>query len=52
MPLFEKLARLMADGRLKQAVDTVYPLSDVRKAVEKAQEEFRSGKVVLSMDCA
>ncbi len=27
-------------------------LSDVRKAVEKAQEEFRSGKVVLSMDCA
>ena len=49
---YEKLARLMADGRLKQAVDTVYPLSDVRKAVEKAQEEFRSGKVVLSMDCA
>ena len=49
---YDKLARLMADGRLKQAVDTVYPLSDVRKAVEKAQEEFRSGKVVLSMDCA
>ena len=49
---YDRLARLMADGRLKQAVDTVYPLSDVRKAVEKAQEEFRSGKVVLSMDCA
>ena len=39
-------------GRLKQAVDTVYPLSDVRRAVEKAQEEFRSGKVVLSMERA
>ena len=49
---YDKLARLMADGRLKQAVDTVYPLSDVRKAVEKAQEEFRSGKVVLSMERA
>ena len=49
---YDKLASLMAAGRLKQAVDTVYPLSDVRKAVEKAQEEFRSGKVVLSMDCA
>ena len=49
---YDRLARLMADGRLKQAVDTVYPLSDVRKAVEKAQEEFRSGKVVLSMGCA
>lgn len=47
---YDKLARLMADGRLKQAVDTVYPLSDVRRAVEKAQEEFRSGKVVLSME--
>lgn len=47
---YDKLARLMADGRLKQAVDTVFPLSDVRRAVEKAQEEFRSGKVVLSMD--
>ena len=49
---YDKLARLMADGRLKQAVDTVYPLSDVRRAVEKAQEEFRSGKVVLSMERA
>ena len=49
---YDKLARLMADGRLVQAVDTVYPLSDVRRAVEKAQEEFRSGKVVLSMDRA
>lgn len=47
---YDKLARLIADGRLKQAVDTVYPLSDVRRAVEKAQEEFRNGKVVLTMD--
>lgn len=46
---YDKLARLMADGRLVQAVDTVYPLSEVRQAVEKAQEEFRNGKIVLKM---
>lgn len=49
---YDKLARLMADGRLKQAVDTIYPLSEIRQAVEKAQEEFRHGKIVLSMERA
>lgn len=46
---YDKLARLMAEGKLVQAVDTVYPLSEVRQAVEKAQEEFRHGKIVLKM---
>ena len=36
----------------RSGVTLVYPLSDVRRAVEKAQEEFRSGKVVLSMERA
>lgn len=40
----------MAEGSLVQAVDTVFPLSEVRRAVEKAQEEFRNGKIVLKMN--
>ena len=47
---YDKLARLMAEGSLVQAVDTVFPLSEVRRAVEKAQEEFRNGKIVLKMN--
>lgn len=46
---YDKLARLMAEGSLVQAVDTVFPLNEVRRAVEKAQEEFRNGKIVLKM---
>ncbi len=44
---YDKLARMMGQGTLKQAVDTVYPLSEVVQAVAKAQEEFRNGKIVL-----
>ncbi len=47
---YDKLARMMGAGALKQAVDTVYPLSEVVQAVEKAQEEFRNGKIVLKME--
>ncbi len=46
---YDKLARMMGQGTLKQAVDTVYPLSEVVQAVAKAQEEFRNGKIVLKM---
>lgn len=46
---YDKLARLMAAGSLVQAVDAVYPLNEVKQAVARAQEEYRSGKVVLSM---
>lgn len=47
---YDKLARMMAAGSLMQAVDTVYPLSEVCQAVARAQEEFRDGKIVLKMD--
>ncbi len=46
---YDKLARMMGEGALKQAVDTVYRLSEVVQAVAKAQEEFRNGKIVLKM---
>lgn len=43
------LAGWMAEGALAQAVDSVYPLEDIRKAAARAQEEYRGGKVVLDL---
>ena len=44
------LARLMAEGKLAQAIDSEYPLEDIQAAVTRAQEEERGGKVVLCLD--
>jgi NADPH:quinone reductase-like Zn-dependent oxidoreductase len=46
---YTRLAQMMADGTLVQAVDSQFPLSDIKHAVEKAQEEFRNGKIVLNI---
>lgn len=46
---YDKLAYLMAEGKLAQAVEKIYPLAEVKDAVARAQEEFRGGKIVISM---
>lgn len=46
---FSDLARLMLAGALTQAVDSTFPLTEVRAACHRAQQESRSGKVLLDL---
>jgi len=46
---YDHLAAMMADGKLCQAVDSIYPLSDIINAVTRAQEEYRGGKIILQI---
>lgn len=46
---YSQLASWMQQGKLTQAIDTVYPLRDVAQAAENAQQEFRAGKIVLDL---
>ncbi|MFI3244490.1 MAG: 2-enoyl thioester reductase domain-containing protein [Akkermansia sp.] len=43
------LADIMAAGKLTQAIDSVYSIDDIQSAALKAQEEYRSGKVLLKL---
>ena len=44
------LAHLMAEGKLSQAVERCYSLSEITEAVTHAQQEHRSGKILLKMN--
>lgn len=46
---YSKLAHWMSEGKLTQAIDSTYGLDQIKEAVTKAQEEFRNGKILLSM---
>lgn len=46
---YSQLAAWMANGGLVQTIDSIYPLTQVRTAVARAQQEFRSGKVLLDL---
>ncbi len=46
---YGRLAGWMAEGKLKQAVDSEYRIEQVREAAARAQEEYRHGKVVLRL---
>ena len=43
------LAEMMRNGDLTVAVDQIYPMSDFKVAVLRAQESGRSGKVILDL---
>jgi NADPH:quinone reductase-like Zn-dependent oxidoreductase len=43
------LAEMMRNGDLAIAVDQIYPMSDFKKAVLRAQDSGRSGKVILDL---
>ncbi|KAG8919028.1 hypothetical protein FRC01_001516 [Tulasnella sp. 417] len=47
MPLLEKL---VAEGKIRGAVDSVYPFSDVLKAYDRIMTGHASGKVVVQVD--
>ncbi len=46
--IFDKIFKMISDGVLKAPVDSVYPMKDVDKALARASENSRSGKVMLS----
>ena len=48
--LFNELAKLSAAGKLKIAIEKVYPLSEVKAAVSAALQEKRAGKILLKLD--
>lgn len=43
----EELARLVDQGELRPAIDSVFPLEDARAAFERSMARGKSGKVVL-----
>ncbi|KAG9043219.1 hypothetical protein FS837_009864 [Tulasnella sp. UAMH 9824] len=47
MPLLEKL---VAEGKIRGVVDSVYPFSDVLKAYDRIMTGHASGKVVVQVD--
>lgn len=46
--LFAKIFKLIENGTLKAPVDSVYPIRDISKAMERAAQGGRMGKVLLS----
>ncbi len=42
-----ELTRLAEEGRLRPAIDEVFPLAEARKAFERAEVNHRPGKIVL-----
>ncbi|MEM6884396.1 MAG: 2-enoyl thioester reductase domain-containing protein [Verrucomicrobiota bacterium] len=47
---YTRLADIVADGKLSQPVDQLYPLFEYKKAISRAQESQRDGKVILKID--
>jgi mitochondrial enoyl-[acyl-carrier protein] reductase / trans-2-enoyl-CoA reductase len=45
--LFGKLSHLIADQQLKIEIDSYYPLTDIRSALQRATERGRQGKVLV-----
>lgn len=47
--MWDTLARLSTEGKLRIPIHQVFPLTDLLKAVEEAAAENRNGKVVLDL---
>lgn len=47
--VLEPLARMVAHGELVTAVDEIFPMTEHRNAILRAQEGGRSGKVILDL---
>ncbi len=42
-----ELAQLVIDGTLRTTVEARYPIDEIRVALRHAQQEARSGKILL-----
>ncbi len=47
---FAEMLRMFGEGRLRPVVDSVFPLSQVREAVQRLEEKRQFGKIVLRID--
>jgi len=47
---YDQLVKWMIEGKLSQPIDDTFPLRDVKKAIARASEDKRSGKVLITMD--
>jgi NADPH:quinone reductase-like Zn-dependent oxidoreductase len=45
--VYQKLAQLVIEGKLSQAIDTLYPPNDLHQALTHAQQGERKGKVMI-----
>lgn len=45
----ETIAQLIADGKVKAAIDAVYPLSNTKEALEKSETRHGRGRILLSV---
>jgi NADPH:quinone reductase-like Zn-dependent oxidoreductase len=43
------IARLIADGTIKAEIDTIYPLGEAKKALEKSEARHGRGRILLSV---
>jgi len=46
---YARLAQWMIEGKLSQPIDSCFPLQEVEKAIARAMEDQRSGKVLITM---
>ncbi len=46
---YTQLAQWISAGKLKQSIDTVYPISEVNKAADHAMQGMRNGKILLQL---
>jgi len=44
---YTRLAEWISEGKLEQSIDTIYPVSEVNKALDHAMQGKRSGKILL-----
>jgi len=47
--VLEPIAKMVAHGEIVTAVDEIFPMADHRRAILRAQEGGRSGKVILDL---
>jgi len=47
--MFKELCSLVKDGKLKVPIEKIYPMKDFQEAILHAQQDRRSGKILLEM---
>ncbi len=48
--LLDTLATMVAAGKLRMEIDSVFPLTDIQSALQRAEQGQRNGKVIVTTD--
>ncbi|MBB6670073.1 zinc-binding dehydrogenase [Cohnella nanjingensis] len=46
----QTIAQLMADGTIQAEIDSIFPLSQTNKALEKSESKHGRGRILLRID--